>query len=142
MLAQDLDFYEIFKIRPTAMALFTPDLEFIDANDEFLEGAGRELGELIGRNVFEVFPKMPYQPGNPMWTALEETITSGERQVDKLTRYDTEDPAVPGAFRERYWSSVVTPVRGTDGHVEVLELSTREVTSIIEQFQSMQAERA
>jgi PAS domain-containing protein len=140
MLAEGIDFHEMFKISTTAMALLTPDLVFIDANEEFLQGAGRELGELIGRNVFEAFPKVPSAAGNPLWTPLEEAMTSGERQVDKLTRYDVEDPAAPGVFRERYWSSVVTPVRGLDGHVEVLELSAREVTSIIEQFQSMQAE--
>lgn len=141
MLAQDIDFHEVFKIRPTAMALFTAELEFIDANEEFLRSAGRELRDLVGRNVFEVFPKMPYEPGDPVWTTLEAALTSGERHVDRLIRYDTEDPATPGLFRERYWCSVVTPIRGMDGHVEMLELSAREVTSIIEQFQAMQAEQ-
>ena len=140
MLAQELDFHEIFKISPTAMALLTPDLDFIDANEEFLAAADRDLGELIGRNAFEVFPKMPHQPGNPKWTCLEEAMTSGRREVYELTRYDVEDPAAPGVFRERYWSSVVTPVRGLEGDVEVLELSAREVTSIIERFKSIQAE--
>jgi len=140
MLAEDIDFHEVFKIRPTAMALFTADLDFIDANEEFLRSAGYKLADLVGRNVFAVFPKMPYEPGNPLWTTLEAALTSGERHVDRLIRYDTEDPDTPGVFRERYWSSVVTPIRGMNGHVELLELSAREVTSIIEQFQSMQAE--
>jgi PAS domain S-box-containing protein len=140
MLAQDIDFHEIFKISPTAMALFTPNLDFIDANEDFLQAAGRDLGELIGRNAFEVLPKMPDEPGNPKWTALEAALTSSRREVNKLIRYDVEDPATPGAFHERWWTSVVTPIRGLDGHVEVLELSAREVTSIIELFRSMQAE--
>jgi PAS domain-containing protein len=140
MLAQDIDFHEIFNIRPTAMALFTVDLDFIDANEEFLQAVYRELGELIGRNVFDVLPKMPYEPGSPKWTTLEAALTSSRRQVNKLVRYDIEDPATPGVFHERYWSSVAMPIRGLDGHVEGLELSAREVTSIIEQFQSIQAE--
>jgi PAS domain-containing protein len=140
MLGQDIDFHEIFNISPTAMALLTPDLDFIDANEEFLQAAHRDLGELIGRNAFEVFPKMPDEPGEPKWTALEAAMTSGRRETYELTRYDVEDPATPGVFRERYWSSVVTPVRGMDGEVEVLELSAREVTSIIERFRSIQAE--
>jgi PAS domain-containing protein len=68
MLAPEIDFHEIFKISPTAMALFTADLEFVDANEEFLQASGRDLGDLIGHNAFEVFPKMPYEPGNPKWT--------------------------------------------------------------------------
>jgi PAS domain-containing protein len=139
MLAQDIDFHEIFKISQTSMALFTADLNFIDANEEFLQATDLELGELIGRNAFEVFPKVPYQPGIPKWTPLEAALTSGRREVAKLIRYDVEDPATPGVFYERYWSVVVTPVHGMDGQVEVLELSAREMTSIIEHFQSIQA---
>ena len=137
MLAQEIDFHEIFKISPTAMALFTADFEFIDANDEFLEAAGRPLEELVGHNVFEVFPKMPDDPADPRWTALEAALTSGRREQHALTRYDIEDPIHPGVFLERYWSSVVTPIRGINGTVDVLELSAREVTSIIEQFRSI-----
>jgi len=140
MLAQEIDFHEIFKVSPTAMALFTADFEFIDANEEFLDAVGRPLQELLGRNVFEVFPKMPDDPANPKWTALEAAITSGQREACTLTRYDFEDPIHPGVFLERYWSSVVTPIHGAAGEVEVLELSAREVTPIIEQFRSVGAQ--
>ncbi|HEY2639834.1 MAG TPA: hypothetical protein VGI66_08115, partial [Streptosporangiaceae bacterium] len=34
----------------------------------------------------------------------------------------------------------VTPVRSGDGHVEVLELSTREVTPIIDEFKKLEAQ--
>jgi hypothetical protein len=30
MLAQEIDLYKVFRIHPTAMALLTADLEFID----------------------------------------------------------------------------------------------------------------
>jgi hypothetical protein len=137
MLAEDIDFHEIFKINPTTMALFTADLDFIDANDEFLRAVGHPIADLVGRNAFAVLPKMPYEPGNPKWTALEAAMTSGRRAVHKLTRYDIEDPACPGAFRERYWSSVVTPLTSLNGRLDVLELSAREVTPIIEQYRAL-----
>jgi len=121
------------------MALLTPNFEFIDANDEFLAAIGHPLEDLIGHNVFEVMPKMPEDPGgNPKWTALEAALTTRRREVYKLERYDIEDPARPGVFEERYWSSIVTPVLGLGGEVEVLELSAREVTPIIGQFQALQ----
>jgi hypothetical protein len=55
-----------------------------------------------------------------------------------LSRYDSEDPNGPGVFQERYWASSVTPVRGRDGHVEVLEFSAREVTPVITEFKKLQ----
>ena len=63
MLSEEIDFHQIFKINPTAMALLTADFEFIDANDAFLAAIGHRLEDLIGRNAFEVVPKMPEDPG-------------------------------------------------------------------------------
>jgi PAS domain S-box-containing protein len=140
MLAVEIDFHEVFKVSATAMALLTADFEFLDANEEFLEAAGHKLDDLIGHNIFEVLPKMPSEPGNPKWTALEAALTSRKREADKLIRYDIEDPAHPGEFQERYWSSIVTPVLGLGGEVEVLELSAREVTAVIAEFRRVQAE--
>jgi PAS domain-containing protein len=138
MLAEEIDFYRIFKVHETVMALLTPNLEFIDANEEFLALVGRPLEDLIGKNVFAVLPKMPPDDGgHPKRTALEEAQASGHRASLPLTRYDVEDPSCPGVFRERYWASTVTPVRGADGHVEVLEFSAREVTPIISEFKKL-----
>ena len=139
MLAEEIDFYQIFRIHPTAMALLTPDLEFIDANEEFLAQTGRELEELIGHNVFAVLPKMPADSGGkPMWTTLEQAQASGRHASMSLTRYDLEDPASPGVFQERYWSTLVTPLRGLDGRVEVLEFSAREITPVIAEFKKLE----
>jgi PAS domain-containing protein len=141
MLAQEIDFHEIFKVNSTAMLLLTADLVIVDANDEFLEAMGRPIHDLIGHHVFEKFPRMPQDPGGePKWTALEAALASGEREVRELARYDIEDPARPGVYEERYWSVVVTPIHGLDGQVEVLELSVRELTPVITQFQALWAE--
>jgi PAS domain-containing protein len=141
MLSEEIDFHQVFKINPTAMALITADFEFIDANDEFLAAVRRPLEDVVGHHVFEVMPKMPEDPGgNPKWTALEAALSTKHREVHQLGRYDIEDPAHPGVFEERYWSAVARPVLGVGGEVEVLELSVREVTPIINQFRSLQAE--
>jgi PAS domain-containing protein len=141
MLSQDVDFHKIFKISSTAMALLTADFVIVDANDEFVSSCGHPLEELVGCNIFALFPKMPADPGgDPKWTALEAALTSGKREVDELSRYDVEDPDEPGVFKERYWTAVVTPVRGASGEIEMLELSSREVTAIIDKFRALQAE--
>jgi PAS domain-containing protein len=140
MTAPQIDFHEVFRIHPTAMALLTADFIILDVNAAFLEAVGLPLEELVGHNVFEKVPKMPPGPGgSPKWTALEEAMTSGKREGFELTRYDIEDPANPGVFGERYWSSAVQPLLDRDGQVEILELSAREVTPIIEKFRALMA---
>jgi PAS domain-containing protein len=142
MLAQEIDFHEIFKVEPTAMALLTADLVFVDANDEFLRVVRRPLDDLVGHNFFEKFPKVPEcENGSPKWTALEAAMTTGRRQVNKLSRYDIEDPDRPGVFEERYWSAVVTPIRGIDGKVELLEVSARELTQFVTQLRELGVEQ-
>jgi PAS domain-containing protein len=141
MLSEEIDFHKIFRINPTAMALLTADLEFIDANDAFLAAIGHPLEDVIGHYAFDVVPKMPEDPGgSPKWTALEAALTSKRREVYTLERYDIEDPAHPGVFAERYWTTIVTPVLGRGGEVDVLEMSTREVTPIISQYRILAAE--
>jgi PAS domain-containing protein len=141
MLAQEIDFHEIFKVNSTAMLLLTADLVIVDANDEFLSAVGRPLDDLLGHHIFDKFPKMPQDPGGePKWTALEQASASGEREVRELARYDIEDPGRPGVYEERYWSAVVTPIHGLDGQIEVLELSLRELTPVITQFRALRAE--
>jgi len=138
MLAQEIDFHDIFKIHPTGMLLLTADLVIQDANDAFLAEVGRPLEDLIGHNFYDEFPKVPEDSGGrPKWTALDEAMTSGRRQCDQLIRYDIEDPGRPGVFVEHWVTALAQPIRGSDGHIQVIELSMRDITPVIEQYQAL-----
>src|SRR5215469_18888608 len=63
MHAEEIDFSHVFKLHPTAMALFSPDLVFIDANDEFVAVTGWPLQDMLGKHAFTVLPKIPPDPG-------------------------------------------------------------------------------
>jgi len=142
MLAQDIDFHDIFKLHSTGMLLLTADLIILDANDEFLEMVGRPLEELIGHNFYDEFPKLPEESGGrPKWTALDEALTSGKRECDRLIRYDLEDPHRPGEFAERWITALAQPIRGSDGHVQVIELSVRDITPVIDQYRELEREQ-
>ena len=141
MLAQEIDFHDIFKLHPTGMLLLTADLVILDANDEFLATVGRQIEELIGRNFYDEFPKLPEDScGGPRWTALDEAVTSGRRESDRLLRYDLEDPDRPGVFVEHWITTVAQPIRGSDGHIQVIELSLRDITPVIDQYRELQRE--
>ena len=138
MLAQEIDFHEIFKIHPTGMLLLTADLVILDVNDEFLDDVGRNLEDLIGHNFYDEFPKLPADPGgSPKWTALDEAMTSGRRQCDELIRYDREDPDHPGVFTERWVTALAQPVHGSDGRIQVIELSVRDITPVIDHYRAL-----
>jgi len=141
MLAEDIDFYHVFRIHPTCMLLLTADLKIVDANEEFLAESGLDIDDLVGRHLFEEFPKMPEpSTGHECWSAVESAQTSGRREHNVLFRQDIEDRDHPGVFLERYWSSVAQPIRGRDGQVEVIEFSLRDVTPIIDEYRVLQSE--
>src|SRR5215475_8602920 len=81
MLASEINYYDVFKTSPVAMAMLTPEFILIDANEQFLEAVGRPLEQIAGRYIFDTFPKMPNDPDDPKWTALEAALASGEREV-------------------------------------------------------------
>ena len=66
----EVDYRRVFKVSPTAMALLTPGLVILDANDEFLADLGRTREDLVGEYVFAVLPKMPPGPAGPKVTGL------------------------------------------------------------------------
>ncbi|WP_405827873.1 PP2C family protein-serine/threonine phosphatase [Streptomyces sp. NBC_00105] len=130
-----IDYEAVFQALPGAVALLTPDLVYVDANEAFLVTSGRTREQLIGRYLFDVFPD---NPGDPEATgmrnlrdSLERVAATGERDTMALQRYDVEHASRPGVWEERYWSPVNVPVLAPDGSVALLLHRVEEVTELI-----------
>jgi len=67
-------------------------------------------------------------------------MSSGRRECDELIRYDIEDPDNPGVFVEHWYTALAQPIRDSDGHVHVIELSLRDITPVIDQYKALQRE--
>ncbi|MFI7501693.1 PP2C family protein-serine/threonine phosphatase [Streptomyces sp. NPDC049687] len=133
-----IDYAAVFRALPGMVALLTPDLVYVDANDDFVRLAGRTREELVGRYIFDVFPE---NPGEPAAAGMRETrasmlrtVATGERDTMALLRYDIEDPQRPGVWQEHYWSPVNAPVLGPDGQVALIVHRVEEVTELIRAF--------
>ncbi|MGW1214324.1 PP2C family protein-serine/threonine phosphatase [Streptomyces sp. NPDC002499] len=130
-----IDYAGVFQALPGMVALLTPDLDYADANEEYLRVSGRTREQVVGRHLFDVFPD---NPGNQaasgmrnLAASLERVRETGERDAMALQRYDVEDPERPGVWEERYWSPVNVPVLGPDGKVTLLVHRVEEVTELI-----------
>ncbi|MHA7146539.1 ANTAR domain-containing response regulator [Arthrobacter sp. TmT3-37] len=122
----------IFKA--TAVAYSLMDLEYVilDVNPAFVELVGISATDLVGRQAFEVFAENPSQaeqePARVMRESLERVKKTGQRDSLLLHRFDIPDPGHPGAFLERYWSPVNSPVLDDEGHVVALLQEVHDVT--------------
>ncbi|MER5571997.1 PP2C family protein-serine/threonine phosphatase [Streptomyces massasporeus] len=130
-----IDYAAVFRALPGMVALLTPDLVYVDANDDFLLLAGRTREQLLGRYIFDVFPENPNEPAAAGMRETRESmlrvVATGERDTMALLRYDIEDPQRPGHWQEHYWSPVNAPVLGPEGQVALIVHRVEEVTELI-----------
>ncbi|CAM5585051.1 PP2C family protein-serine/threonine phosphatase [Streptomyces aurantiogriseus] len=130
-----IDYAAVFRALPGMVALLTPDLVYVDANDDFVRLAGRTREQLLGRYIFDVFPENPNEPAaagmRETQASMLRVVATGERDTMALLRYDIEDPQRPGHWEEHYWSPVNAPVHGPDGRVALIVHRVEEITELI-----------
>ncbi|MGW0912517.1 PP2C family protein-serine/threonine phosphatase [Streptomyces sp. NPDC002784] len=133
-----IDYAAVFHALPGMVALLTPDLVYVDANEDFLRLAGRTREQVLGRYIFDVFPENPHEPAaagmRETRESMQRVVATGERDPMALLRYDIEDPQRPGHWQEHYWSPVNAPVLDADGQVVLLVHRVEEVTDLIRAF--------
>ncbi|MEU6227156.1 SpoIIE family protein phosphatase [Streptomyces sp. NPDC047042] len=139
MTEPQIDYAAVFRALPGMVALLTPDLVYVDANDDFVRLSGRTREQLLGRYIFDVFPENPTDPaaaGSMRETeaSMLRTVATGERDTMALLRYDIEDATQPGRWEEHYWSPVNAPILGEDGKVTLIAHRVEEVTELIRAF--------
>lgn len=138
-----IDYQAVFRTLPGALALVTPEGVILDVNEGYLEAAGRTREHVLGRNLFELFPENPDDPGDvgpaQLRESFESVAASGEPDAMMPLRYDVEDPGRPGAFEERYWAVINTPLRSLDGQVMMIAHKADEVTHIVNQSRNLLA---
>jgi PAS domain-containing protein len=144
MTESTIDYRAVFRTLPGVLALLTPDGVILDVNEGFLDAAGREVGQVLGRSLFDAFPENPDDPGEhgpaQLRGSFERVVASGERDVMAPIRYDVEDPGRPGEFEERYWAIINTPMRCEDGQVTLIAHKSDEVTHIVNQVRNRLAD--
>lgn len=133
--ASRVDYEAVFQALPSAVALFTTDLVYVDVNEEFLNSMGRTRDQVVGRPLSDAFPDDPKDPGVTGMCKLRDSLrwvaATGARDAMTLHRYDVEHPDRPGVWEERYWSPVNVPVFGPDGRVALLLHREEDITELI-----------
>ncbi|GAB2835166.1 hypothetical protein GCM10027176_44290 [Actinoallomurus bryophytorum] len=132
---RSIDYAALFAATPSPCLVLTPDMIITDVNQAYLEVTGRKRDELIDRHVVEAFPLNPSDPEadglRNLQASVERAIATGERDVMAPQKYDIPVAGRPGAFEERYWSPINTPVPGPDGRPMLLIHRVEDVTAII-----------
>lgn len=139
MNAMDLptpDFRALFESAPGLYLVLTTDFRIIAVSDAYLRATMTSREEIVGRHLFDVFPD---NPDDPTATGVRNLRASLNRVLQRrvpdemaIQKYDIRRPASEGgAFEERYWSPLNSPVYGDDGEVACIIHRVEDVTEVV-----------
>jgi hypothetical protein len=142
-----LDFRLVFDATPIPYLVLTPDFTMVAANEARLRATMTTREQILGRNLFEVFPDNPADPAATGATNLRASLMRvlQYRQPDAMPiqKYDIpKHGSVEGEFEIRYWKPLNTPVFNAAGDVAFIIHTVEDVTEQILRQQAAEAGEA
>jgi PAS domain S-box-containing protein len=123
----------LFESLPGLFLILTSDLKIVSASDAYLEATMITREELLGRDIFEVFPDNPDDPGatgvSNLRASFDRARQTAAPHTMAIQKYDVRRP--DGVFEERYWSPINSPLLGRDRRVEYFIHRVVDVTEFV-----------
>jgi PAS domain S-box-containing protein len=99
------------------MFSFTPDGIYKYVNNAFATGVGKQIEEIIGKKIWDVFTK---DEAEKRLKPLNEVFKTGTEKVIEVR--------VPRPDNDRYYVTTITPVKDSDGAVISAFCSSKDIT--------------
>jgi serine phosphatase RsbU (regulator of sigma subunit) len=134
--AADPDYAALFAATPSPYLVLGPDLVIAEVNRAYLEATGRTRNELLGQYLFDAFPDNPADPSadgvRNLSASLHRVLRTREPDIMGLQKYDIPINGRSGAFEERWWSPINTPILAQTGEVRWIIHRVEDVTAFIQ----------
>ena len=128
-------FENLFKSLPGLYLVLTPDLKIFAVSDAYLKATMTKREEIIGHELFEIFPDNPDDTSATgtanLRASLERVRQSANTDSMPIQKYDIRRP--DGTFETRYWSPINSPVLGIDHQLEYIIHRVEDVTAFVQQ---------
>lgn len=133
-----VNFWAVFDSAPDAylvLAADPPSFTMVAANDARLRLTNTRLEDVVGHPLFDVFPDNPTDPAatgvRNLKASLDEVLRTREPHRMAIQKYDIRTP--DGAFEERYWDPLNSPVFDDRGNLIYITHRVRDVTEQVRQ---------
>ncbi|MEU6340905.1 SpoIIE family protein phosphatase [Streptomyces sp. NPDC046977] len=134
--AADIDYEALFAATPSPNLVLDPHLVIVAVNQAYLEATGRTRDDLLGQYLFDAFPDNPADPQadgvRNLNASLERVLAFRTSDTMAPQKYDIPVVSRPGAFEERWWSPINTPVLAPDGSVSWIIHRVEDVTAFVQ----------
>jgi PAS domain S-box-containing protein len=130
-----VNFESIFRVSPNPYMLLDRELRFVAVNEAYLRVTSSRFDDIVGRNLFEVFPNDPGDPANESSALLRESLLKvlETKAVDVLAFIPyaiTVERDGETVNEERFWSATHTPILDDTGEVAFILQHTVDVTEL------------
>jgi PAS domain S-box-containing protein len=131
----ELDFRTLFEAAPGLYLALAPDrpLTILGASDAYLRATLTQREDIIGRPLFDVFPDNPADTEatgtRNLAASIARAIATRAADTMAIQKYDVRRP--DGAFEERWWSPVNTPVVDGAGEIRYVLHRVEDVTELV-----------
>lgn len=142
-----IDCCSVVEAVPGLNLILLPDFTIVGASDAYLDATMTKREEIMGRNLFEVFPDSPDEPMADgvanLRASLNRVLENRRADSMPIQRYPIRRPEeAGGGFEERYWSPINVPVF-REGELVYIVHRVEDVTGFIRlQEQSANASKA
>ncbi|WP_330255435.1 ATP-binding protein [Nocardia sp. NBC_00565] len=129
----DVDFRRLFESAPGLILVLDPRLRVVAVTDAYERATMTERAQILGRDVFEIFPDNPEDAQaegvRNLRVSLERVLRDRVTDAMPVQRYDIRRP--DGTFEERFWSPFNSPVIDSSGELQYIIHRVEDVTEFM-----------
>jgi PAS domain S-box-containing protein len=130
------DFRLLFQSSPGLYVVLDPEFKIMAVSDAYLTATMTTREEIVGRLIFDVFPDNPGDLGatgvQKLRASLERVLMQKASDAMAVQKYDIRLPqSEGGAFEERFWSLVSSPILNEDGELIYIIHRVEDVTDYV-----------
>jgi len=123
----------LLEAAPGAYLVLDPELIILAVTDAYLRATMTVRDQIVGRELFDVFPDNPNDPEatgtRNLRASLQTVLQTAVPHAMPVQKYDIRRPD-SGVFEKRYWKPLNTPVV-IDGRVAYIIHSVEDMTSLV-----------
>ena len=125
------DFQALFEALPSAHMVLDRELRYVAANRAYERSTMRRREELIGQNIFDLFPNEG-EGGRRLAASFNRVLETGKPDTLAYVPYDIPRPEPHGGgYETRYWTASHAPVLDANGTVAFIIQNTVDVTDLV-----------
>jgi signal transduction histidine kinase len=134
IITNTIDYQKLFVELPGLYIILSTDLTIMDVSEKLTKAAGIHRLDMIGKNLFVVFPENPEDiiadGQSNLKYSLYYVLKHKTAHTMAVQRYDVKN--LEGIFEERYWCPVNKPVLDENGDVLYIIHRVEEVTDFVQ----------